>query len=251
MSVTVVVFEVSAAPKNGDFKTWLRSRLEAESKSDWHDPKASSHSLNSWFREMRESFPVIVEADPDDPRGTEYSFYKHFVRIDLAGSVAEEGVVTAWKIASKLGLRVLAGGDLLPTVAPKGKRKSHIAALDGVKAVNRPVTEARVGIAIVDPESAPMFNTKDWIYDQLYAERETSDPSILTSDRLRQWNGEFGELGLARPRLFKNFILLYVDPSDLDRVAPTVIKLAKRLRLGVSILSADRSSAGHESRRRK
>ena len=235
MSVTVVVFEEHAAPKNEDLSTWLRNRHAAESKGDWKNSKTSSNALNSWFNEMRDRFPPLVEARPDDSRGTDYSFYEHFVRVELAGSVSKEGVFTAWKIASELGLRILVGDELLPRFAPQDTKLIRIIALDGGGDRAGSVVAANVIVAIVDPTIAPASDTKRWVYDQLNAAHGTADPSILESDRLRQWNDEFGALGLAETIIFKNFILLRLQTADLDAITATAIKLANRFRLGVSI----------------
>ena len=57
------------------------------------------------------------------------------------------------------------------------------------------------------------------------------------SDRLKQWNDEFGALELSpvhiEIRFFRQFILLRIRPNDLGNVAPAAIELAKRVRVGL------------------
>lgn len=238
MGISAIVFEERAAPADGELWDWIRAQRATEPHGEWQRPETSSNILKLWFGEMRESFPLIQDADPDDLRGTEYCFYKNFVEIVFAGSVGEEGVVTAWKLACKHGLRMMVGDELLPRSAPEGERQVHITALDGSKARAEATGRRNVCIAILDPAFAPASGTRQWVLDQLDVEAGSDDPSsIMASDRLKQWNDEFGALELSpvhiETKFFRRFILLRVRPNDLGNVAPAAIELAKRVRVGL------------------
>jgi len=238
MGVTAVVFEEGPAPTDGDLWDWISAQRAAESKGEWRRPETSSNVLNLWFSDMRETFPSLPDAHPDDVRGTDYTFYKHFVYIDFAGPVSEEGVVTAWKLAHKHGLRILVGDELLPRSAPEGKRQLRITALDGSEVRAHSTIARNLSIAILDPTFAPASGTKKWVLDQLEMEWGGDNlPSIIGSSLLKQWNNEFGMLNVScaylEKEFFKNVVLLHFHPKDLDKIAPAVIELAKRLRLGL------------------
>jgi hypothetical protein len=239
MGITVVVFEEQLAPTDRDLWAWIRAERAAEPKGAWQRPETSSNVLSSWVSEMRATFPPLADAVPDDLHGTDYSFYKHFIYIVFAGPVGEEGVVTAWKLAHRHGLRVLVGDELLPPAAPEGERQIHITALDGDKVRTRPAGARNVCIAILDPAFAPAAGARQWILDQLDIENGSDDPSLaMTSSRLKQWHDDFSALHLScvlpETRFFEKFILLRLHhPKDLDQVAPAAISSAKELRLGL------------------
>jgi hypothetical protein len=234
VGISAVVFDEQAAPIDGNLSAWFKAERAAAPKGAWQRPKTSSNVLNSWFSEMRETFPSLYNSDPEDLHGTDYSFYKHFVRIDFAGPVGEEGVVRAWKLASKHGLRILAGDELLPRSAPEGERRIHITVLDGGKARAQSTGPPNICIAVLDPEFAPASGAKQWIIDQLDVE-EGSDNPIMESGRLKQWNDEFtvSDSSCVHSKFYHKFILLRFRPNDLDRIAAAAIELAKRFHLGL------------------
>jgi hypothetical protein len=234
VGISAVVFDEQAAPIDENLSAWFRAERAAASKGEWQGAETSSNVLNSWFSEMRETFPALYEADPEDLHGTDYSFYKHFVYIDFAGPVGEEGVVTAWKLASKHGLRILAGDELLPRLAPEGERRVHITMLDGGKARAQSTGLPNVCIAVLDPEFAPASGARQWIPDQLDVEEGSDDP-IMASGRLKQWNDEFTvfDLSFVHVKFYRKFILLRIRPNDLDRIAAAAIELAKRFHIGL------------------
>jgi hypothetical protein len=239
MGVTAIVFEEQPAPIGGDLWAWVRAQRAAQPKGEYAKSETSSNVLNSWFRDMRETFPPLADADPDDLRGTEYSFYRHFIYVVFAGPVSEEGVAAAWKLAHQHGLRVMVGDELLPLSAPEGERHVHITALDGRKAHGQSTRPPNVCIAVLDPSFAPASGTKQWVLDQLDVEEGGSDASILASGLLKQWNDEFSALNLSgvpsEIKLFQKLVLLRLRPKDLHKVAPAAIELAKRLRVGLSV----------------
>jgi hypothetical protein len=188
--------------------------------------------LNSWFDEMRKTFPPLGEADSDDRRGTNYTFHKNFIWMIFAGSVSEDGVVTAWKLAQKYGLRIAAGDELLPREAPEGERHVWITVLDGRK--NPDVDTPNICIAILDPAFAPSSDARGWVLKQLN-EAATDDAS---SSLLRQWDDEFKALDVSNlvieTRHFQGFILLRFRPKDVHRISRAALKLCKRLYLGLA-----------------
>jgi hypothetical protein len=85
---------------------------------------------------------------------------------------------------------------------------------------------------------APASGARQWVLDQLDVEAGSDDPTpIMASDRLKQWNDEFGALELSpvhiETKFFRQFILLRVRPNDLGNVAPAAIELATRVRVGL------------------
>jgi hypothetical protein len=235
LGISAVVFDERGVPTDGDLSIWLRFQRAAGLKEEWQRPETSSSVLGSWFSEMREAFPSLTDADPDDLRGTDYSFYRQFVCMEFAGPVGEEGILMAWKLAYKHGLRMLVGDKLLPRVAPEGKRLIAITALEGSEVGAQSTGVRNISIAVLDPDIVPASGTKQWVRDQLNVEIGSDDSSIIASDQLKKWNDEFKALNLTRAILFRNFILLRIQPKDLNRVAPTAIELAKRFHLGISI----------------
>src|SRR5258708_31382932 len=103
----------------------------AAPKDGWDKPESSSHRLRKWFDDMRKAFPR--EAHPDYTYGTEYCFYRNVIDVIFASSVGEEGVLEAWRLAEKHGLRLLVGDELLPRAASREKRDFYISVLDGPK----------------------------------------------------------------------------------------------------------------------
>jgi hypothetical protein len=126
MGISAFVFDERVAPAGGELWDWIRAQRAAAREGEWQRPETSSNILKLWFGEMRESFPLIEDSDPDDLRGTEYCFFKDLVEIVFAGPVGEEGVVTAWKLACKHGLRMLVGDELASAVrSRRGKTGPH------------------------------------------------------------------------------------------------------------------------------
>src|SRR5262249_17756046 len=226
-------FEERPAPIDGDLGPWLAAQRSAQPKGESAKPETSSNVLNAWFREMREKFPPLANADPDDLRGTDYTFYKHFIYVVFAGPVSEEGVIAAWKLADKYGLRMSVGDELLPPSAPKGERHIHITALDGRKTCGQSTVAPNVCIAILDPAFAPASGTKRWVLDQL--EDGSGDTPLIASGRLKQWIDEFKALNLSdaymETKLFQKLIVLGFHPRDLGKVAPAAMDLAIKLRV--------------------
>jgi hypothetical protein len=245
LGVGAIVYEASVTPPEGDVATWMEGQHAAQPR---RESRPSSVMLNSWFDEMRKTFRPLDEADPDDRWGTEYSFYKNFISMNFAGSVSEEGVVTAWKLAQKYGLRISVGDELLPREAPEGERHVWITVLDGRKTPG--VDTPNICIAILDPAFAPPSDERRWpllpsderrwVLKQLceVATGDTSSPTSASS-LLRQWDDEFQALdasnSVLETRYFQGFILLRLRPKDAHRISSAAIKLCRRLYLGLAL----------------
>jgi hypothetical protein len=110
MSVMIVVFDPMVAPKSGDLSAWLQERRSSGRGTDpmsFTSPETSSELLRGWFRDMAKKYPRAEDADPDDLRGTEYSFFKDHIEVVFAGPVAEDGVKGAIQSAKQHGLGIL------------------------------------------------------------------------------------------------------------------------------------------------
>jgi hypothetical protein len=123
VGITAFVFDERAALGHADYRDWIRREIETARETAWDEPESSSARLRKWFDEMRSSFPLIGDAHPDDPFGTEYCFFRNVIDVGFASSVGEKGVLQAWRLAEKHGLRLLVGDELLPPTAPQGKAR--------------------------------------------------------------------------------------------------------------------------------
>jgi hypothetical protein len=185
---------------------------------------------------MQRTFPLLKDAHPDDPHGAEYCFYTNVIDVTFAGSVGEEGVVTAWKIADKYGLRVLVGDELLPRAAPTGERNFHISVLDGRKP-SKDGIKPNIAFVVFDPQltSSSSNDIKQWTLDQLALANWSADSSILGGDLLKQWNGEFTRFGLGsmsiEAKFFREFIFIRIDKKDVSTMVSATMKLSHKLHL--------------------
>jgi hypothetical protein len=250
MGIRAFVFDKRSVPPDMQILSWLKQQLASEPKGDWRTPDASCKAVQCWFSEMRKVFPSGYDADPDDPYGTEYIFYPDFVDIGFAGSVAEEGIMLAWRLADKHDLRLLIEDTLLPRQAPEGERQVHIPVLDGRPARAqehrtlwtpslpgfRTSETARITIAVLDLSFAPFSNPQEWVRNQIKVQQPCNDPSSLGSNKLKQWIKEFNAIDLGgihlEVKLFEQLIIVQLRPKDLDVVAQEVAKIGAKLRLG-------------------
>jgi hypothetical protein len=117
---------------------------------------------------MRASFPLIGDADPDDPFGTEYCFYWNVIDVTFASSVGEEGVLQAWRFAEKHGLRLMVGDQLPPPTAPKGGQDFQISALGGRTVVPSSMAPD-VCFVVFDPDISHVAprQARTWVLGQL------------------------------------------------------------------------------------
>lgn len=227
MGIRVFVFDEHAALAQADYCNWIEREIKSAPKDNWQKPESSSPRLRKWFDDMRRSFPLIGDAHPDDAYGTEYCFYWNVIDVMFAGSIGEEGVLKAWRLAGKHGLRLLVGDELLPRKAPKGKRDFHISVLDGARPI--PGIAPNMCFVVFDPEIAHISpgKARAWILERLEAEAWSKDQSILTGDKLRLWIDLFAARNLdplvSEMRFYRDLIFIRVDrKNDISMLSPTM-----------------------------
>jgi hypothetical protein len=235
VGIRAFVFDERAALAQADYCDWIVREIKGAPKDNWHKPESSSPRLRKWFDDMRRSFPLIGDADPDDPYGTEYCFYCNVIDVIFAGSVGEEGVLQAWRLAGKHDLRLLVGEELLPRKAPKGKRNFHISVLDGGRPI--PGIAPNMCFVVFDPDIAHVApgKARTWILERLEAEPWSKDQSILTGDKLRRWIDLFAARNLdplvSEMRFYRDLIFIRVDrKNDSSMLSPTM-ELSHKLNL--------------------
>jgi len=237
MGIRCFIFDEGATSLDGDYATWIRSQISAAPKGSWQRPEALSSALNNWFGEICREFPLLKDADPDDPHGSEYCFYPSVIDVIFAGSVGEEGVVTAWKLAAKYGLRIVVGDELLPAVAPTGERTTHISVLDGRKCSRKSDFGPNVCIVVLDTKFVPFGDKKQWVLEQLEMADWDVSASILETGPLKQWNDEFMLLGLEsislEMKFFRTFIFSRFKAKDIERVVPKAMMLSRKFHLPI------------------
>jgi hypothetical protein len=140
--------------------------------------------LQKWFEDMRNSFPLIGDAHPDDANGTEYCFHRNAIDVTFATSVGEQGVFRAWQLAEKHGLRVAFGDDVLPRVVPV-EEDFHLPGLHG--------QASDVCFIVFDPDAKRVVprNARVWARQRLEAGPGDESPSILSSKPLKRWMDQY------------------------------------------------------------
>jgi hypothetical protein len=235
VGIRVFVFDERAALAQADYCDWIMREIKGAPKGDWDKPGSSSPRLRKWFDDMCRSFPLIGDAHPDDPYSTEYCFYWNVIDVIFAGSAGEEGVLHAWRLAGKHGLRLLVGEQLLPRKPPKGARDFHISVLDG----GRP----RSGLApnmcfvVFDPdiEHVAPGKARTWILERLEAEPWSKDQSVLTGDKLTRWIDQFAARNLdpliSEMRFYRDLIFIRVDRRNGSSMISPTMELSHKLNL--------------------
>jgi hypothetical protein len=103
-------------------------------------------------------------ADPDDPYGTEYCFYRKVIDVIFASSVGEEGVLKAWSLAEKAWFAP--PGWRRATTSHSAERRTdfHISVLDGRKP-DEPGVSPNVCFVVFDPELTHVWpsKAKKWV----------------------------------------------------------------------------------------
>jgi hypothetical protein len=238
MGLRVFVFDELVALAQADYSKWVESEIRAAQKVGWDKPESSSPRLRKWFDDIRKTFPR--EAHPDDPYGTEYCFYRNVIDVIFARSVGEEGVLEAWRLAEKHGVRLLVGDELLPRTAPKGERDFHIAVLDGSKP-DKPGVVPNVCFVVFDPKLAhvDIGNSTRRILELLEAQLWTKDQAILVGDRLRQWNDQFEACRLdpliSEMRFYRELIFIRVHKKNSASMISPMMKLSHKLGLPLEV----------------
>ncbi len=95
MSYDLMVFEAEGAPRDRpSFMTWYWQQTEWSEPHSYDNPEMSAPSLQTWFREMIESFPPmngpLATDDVDNPKVTDYSVGRQVIYAAFAWSMAEE-----------------------------------------------------------------------------------------------------------------------------------------------------------------
>jgi hypothetical protein len=232
VGISVFVFDATVVQE--DYREWVTREIEATRKDSQGSPK--SPRLRKWFEEMRVSFPLIGDAHPDDPYGTEYCFHRNVADVIFAGSVGEEGVLQSWILAEKHGVRLMVGDQLLPPTAPKGKRDFHISVLDG-QTLEPSSTASHLCFVVFDPDISRVapHQARTWVLRRLKAEASSKDQSILAADRLRQWADQFAARNLGglvlELRFYREFIFIRVDRTNASAMISPTMELSHKLSL--------------------
>ena len=228
-------FDKCAPSTKGDLGLWIEAQISKAPKGSWQKPETSSAVLASWFEEIRQTFSSLKDAEPDDLYGTEYNFYEHVIDAAFAGPVGEEGVVLAWKLADKFGLRIMVGDELLPPSAPAGKRNFHITALDGPENPKSLHGVTNLCIAVIDPQFAPQGDLKKWVVEQLSDAEGSKDSSTIETNRLRQWNDDFAlrsaDAKFDDVRFFRALVFARFQQGEMEKIVPVAMELSRKYRL--------------------
>lgn len=250
MGITVFVFDERAALAQPDYRDWIKREIEAAPKEGWDKVKSSSPRLRQWFYDMSRSFPLIGDAHPDDPFGTEYCFYENVIDVIFASSIGEEAILQAWRLAEKHGLRLLVGDELLPPAAPNGKRDFHISVLDG-RRPDAPSISPNVCLVVFDPdiEHVAPSKARTWVLERLEASPWSKDQSILTGDRLSRWVDQFATRNLdalvSETRFYRDLIFIRVEKKNVSSIIAPTMELSHRLSLPFEVY-VDLALAGQE-----
>lgn len=236
MGITVFVFDERAAVSQADYRDWIKREIKAAPKDAWNNPESSSPRLRKWFDDMRSLFPLIGDAHPDDSLGTEYCFYTNVIDVTFASSVGEEGILQAWKLADRHGLRLSVGDELLPREAPKTRCGLHIPVLHGRRRDALGMVP-NVCFVIFDPDVANVApsEARTWVLEQLDSALWSRDRTILEGDRLGRWVDLFVNRNLegliSEMRFYRDLILVRVDKKDGSSMISPVMELTHKLNL--------------------
>lgn len=239
MGITVFVFDKRVAMAQANYGDWVGSEIAAAPKDAWDKSESSSPRLRKWFDDMRRSFPLIRMTDPDDPYGTEYCFYRNVIDVIFASSVGEEGILKAWRLAEKHGLRLLVGDELLPRTAPRGERDFHISVLDGRKP-NKPGVSSNFCFVVFDPELAHVSpsKAKQWVLEQIETGTWSKDRSMI-GDRLRQWDDELAARNLdpliSEMRFYRELIFIRVAKKNGSSMVSPIMELSHKFGLPLQV----------------
>lgn len=235
MGVSILVFDQRAAPAQADYLNWIKRETAPGPNGDWNRPESSSLWLRKWFDDMRSSFPLIRDAPPDDPHGTEYCFFEYVIDAIFASSVARKGVLLAWRLAEKHELRVLLGDELLARNAPEDDRDFRVSVLDGWRS-NMPGA-SNVCFVVFDPDIDHIAPSKAraWALERLGAGPWSKDRAILAGDRLAPWIDQFAsrnlEASISEMRFYRDLIFIRVDRKASSLVISPTMELSHKLGL--------------------
>ena len=126
MSFDLMVFDASAAPPSRkQFMDWYEKQTAWGESHGYNDPAIPVLALQSWFREMIQTFPPmngpLASDDPDDPKVTDYSLGRSVIYGAFAWSEAEAARELVKELAAKHGVGcfdVSAEGDIWRPISP-------------------------------------------------------------------------------------------------------------------------------------
>lgn len=126
MSYDLMVFETSKAPASkAAFMAWFKKQTEWSEDHDYQTIGVSSPALQSWFMEMKETFPPMNgEYAPEPERfdeleqyAADYSIGRDVIYAAFAWSMAGEAYTLMRNLAQKHGVGFFdasgAGGDII------------------------------------------------------------------------------------------------------------------------------------------
>lgn len=134
MSYDLMVFEKTRAPKTKEeFMEWFEEQTEWGEDHDYQTVSVASPALQSWFMEMKETFPPMNgEFAPDDSaleedaelenRMTDYSIGHDVIYAGFAWSVAEEAYEKMLELAGKHGVGFFDVSGDAEVILPDGSR---------------------------------------------------------------------------------------------------------------------------------
>lgn len=128
MSYDLMVFEISKAPaEKKEFMAWYEKQVEWDEDHDYQSVKVASPALQSWFSEMKNTFPpmngdgsptadMLKKDESLASHMTDYSIGREMIYAAFAWSVAEEARQKMRVLAQKHKVGffdVSGGGDIL------------------------------------------------------------------------------------------------------------------------------------------
>ena len=100
-----MVFSTEAVPQTRPaFMQWYTAQLEWAEEHAYDDPRVTTPALQSWLREMRQTFPDLngPEATEDTEHyWADYSIGKHVIYVAFGWAVAAKAYETAYRLAEK------------------------------------------------------------------------------------------------------------------------------------------------------
>lgn len=106
MSYDLMVFEKTKAPgTKNQFLAWYENQVKWEEDHDYETISTASPALQSWFMEIKDSFPPMNgEFAPDedsDSRTTDYCIGRDMIYASFSWSAADEAYELVRKLAQK------------------------------------------------------------------------------------------------------------------------------------------------------
>jgi hypothetical protein len=241
VGVSVFVFEERAASEPSGPRGWIEREIRTASKVGRDTPKSSSPRLAQWFDDMRSSFPPIQDAHPDDATGTEYCFYENVIDVIFATSVGEQGVLRAWQLAEKHGLRISFGDEVLPRTAPADE-EYHLPGLHG-RPPSKPGALPNVCFVVFDPDVTGVAprEARTWALRRLQAGPCSEEPAVLTSNRMRRWMDQYAirklDALVSEIRFYDDLVFIRVSRNNSASMVSPIMELSHALNLPFEVFT--------------